>query len=336
MRLPSLVVALLGLLLAACVSGAEKNREVTPSPQPTYAVAPRLRNSPTSLDIPTYDGTGQGMHPDVVDFQQRWRGYRYWMAMTPYPYDTAERENPSILVSQDGRFWTVPRGVTNPLVGTPPCDHNSDPELVHNPRTDELLLYYTEVLRPQFCGVGTNVNSVKLIRSSDGVTWSEPITVLTFDLDEYPVYVSPAVVLRNGRFEMWLASNDDTVVYTTSEDGQVWGPPREVAFPDVSWHLDVQYIPSRDEYWMLYATLPGSGGVLKFARSADGVEWQTCAEPVLEPGAGWDNDRIYRATFLYKPVPNALRVWYSARSDEGVWGIGYTEGGHPGLQGGAC
>ena len=63
--------------------------------------------------------------------------------MTPYPYDTDTRENPSIVVSDDGLSWSVPDGLENPLVSPPACDHNSDPDIVYNPRSDELFVYYT-------------------------------------------------------------------------------------------------------------------------------------------------------------------------------------------------
>ena len=43
------------------------------------------------LTIPTFDGSGQAVHPSVIDLVQMhgvtsWAGYRYWMLMTPYPY----------------------------------------------------------------------------------------------------------------------------------------------------------------------------------------------------------------------------------------------------------
>lgn len=335
MRSTPLGIVILGLVALACAGdGSAGPPGATPLALPTEP--PRLTNAPSFLDIPTYDGTGQAVHPDVVAFPDGWHGHPYWMAMTPYPYDTAERENPSVLVSGDGVGWETPGGLTNPLVGTPRCDHNSDPDIVYSPNADELYLFYTEVLRSRFCGAGTNVNRVKLMTSSDGVDWSEPQTVLEFDLDSAPVYVSPSIVYRNGRFEMWMASNADTLVYTTSADGVKWGPLREASIPEPPWHVDVNYVESKGEYWMLYVDSPVGGANLKFARSSDGIDWRVCSEPVLQPSSSWDNERIYRASFLYDDARAALRVWYSARSDEGEWRIGYAEGSHPGLAGYPC
>src|SRR5690349_18991569 len=40
---------------------------------------------PTVMTVPTYDGSGQAVHPDVVAFDSDWHGAKYWMTMTPYP-----------------------------------------------------------------------------------------------------------------------------------------------------------------------------------------------------------------------------------------------------------
>ena len=64
------------------------------------------------LNIPTYDGSGQAVHPDVYYNANGWNGYRYWMAMTPYPNGNAAYENPSIVVSNDNLNWIVPPGLS--------------------------------------------------------------------------------------------------------------------------------------------------------------------------------------------------------------------------------
>jgi len=61
-----------------------------------------LANAPTWQNTPTYDGSGQVVNPDVVYFPSGWHGYKYWLAMTPYPNSNDDYENPSILVSNDG------------------------------------------------------------------------------------------------------------------------------------------------------------------------------------------------------------------------------------------
>lgn len=351
MRVALLSMSLVSLIALACLGGgaAEPTPDPTPTPAleqtaaptatpppetPTEALA--LTNAPSYQEIPTYDGTGQAVHPDVVYFPEGWQGHAYWLAMTPYPFDTAQRENPSVLTSGDGASWVVPPGLSNPLVPAPPCDHNSDPDLVYNPRADELYLYYTEVRRSSLCGAATNENYVQLLSSSDGVNWSGPQTVMTFDLDTTPLYLSPSVVYRNGAFEMWLASNENDLFSATSDDGITWSPLQPASIDEPLWHVDVRYVESEAEYWMLFVDSPGPGANLKLATSPDGRDWSACPAPLLTPSSGWDNERIYRASFLYEEGSDTLRVWYSARSEAAEWRIGYTEGSHAAPGSSAC
>jgi hypothetical protein len=76
-----------------------------------------LINARAALVTPTYDGSGQVVEPTVLHFPNRWQGYSYWMAISPYPNIPGQAgfENPSILVSQDGQNWSVPSGLTNPI-----------------------------------------------------------------------------------------------------------------------------------------------------------------------------------------------------------------------------
>jgi hypothetical protein len=299
-----------------------------PSPATSFTTlactGPVMANAPTFLRIPTYDGSGQAEHPDIVYFPAGWHGFKYWMAMTPYPYENNRRENPSIVVSNDGSAWQIPPGLTEPIVPPPACDHNSDPDLVYRPDTDELYLFYTEQRRSQYCGA-LNENHLRLLTSRDGVHWSSPQTVIRWDLGRAPLYLSPSVVYRSGVFELWIAGGGG-VVHATSGDGVSWSPLSPVRIGAAPWHLDVEYVEARSQYWMLFVDSPFAGSTLRLATSRDGLDWDVYPDPLLVPGSRWDDERIYRATFLYG-VDARLRVWYSARSRLGLWHIGYSETG---------
>jgi hypothetical protein len=90
------------------------------------------------------------------------------------------------------------------------------------------------------------------------------------------------------------------------------------------WHLDVQYVEARSEYWMLFVDSPTAGSRLRLAMSKDGIAWNVYPAPLLAPEPVWDDERIYRATFLYGD-DGVFRVWYSASSRLGVWRVGYAE-----------
>lgn len=295
----------------------------TAAPSPTPWSPPAFANAGAPLDIPTYEGSGQVVHPDVVHFADGWRGHKYWMAMTPYPYDTDSWENPSVVVSDDGLSWSVPDGLENPIVPRPPCDHNNDPDIVYNPQTDELYVYYVELMRADRCDGLHNENNIRLLKSSDGIHWSAPQTVMSWDPDTAPLYLSPAVVFADGVFHIWIASNTTAVGYSTSSDGMNWSPVETVEVTPAPWHLDVMYADR--EFVMLLVDSPVAGANLRVATSSDGLAWTTDATPIMRPGDGWDDERIYRSTLLYDDSTGLLELWYSAKSSTGQWHVGYSE-----------
>ena len=78
------------------------------------------------LDIPTYDGSGQGVHPSLL--VQDGGSPQFVLSFTPYT-DTDDRvENPSVVVSDDGIHFREERPGLNPLVPAPEKDHNDDPD----------------------------------------------------------------------------------------------------------------------------------------------------------------------------------------------------------------
>lgn len=112
-----------------------------------------LFNALSHLSTPTYDRSDQSVHPSVIDLKTEygvnsWGGFRYWMALTPYPNFNSAFENPSILASNDGIRWIAPPGIINPLAPKPTGhvldSYNSDPELVFDPDQNILILYWRE------------------------------------------------------------------------------------------------------------------------------------------------------------------------------------------------
>jgi hypothetical protein len=287
---------------------------------------PALTNAPTYQVTPTYDGSGQGMHPDVVYFPDGWNGYRYWMAMTPFTCGDFRKENPSILASNDGSSWEVPPGLTNPIISTPSGDgYNADPDIVYNDDTNELWVYFFR------CFYNTNLVKLTLMRSSDGIHWSAPEYLITWD--PYPYDEGSFAVIKQGsdwHYWAWSSIAPHKVRYRHSEDGKNWSEGQNVTFsPEplmFPWHLNVIYVPTKLEYWMLFCDSSGAGGRLVFAKSTDRLNWTPSSAEVLSPSAyGWDNYTLYRATLLYDSTSQLLKVWYSARNTLNQWHTGYVE-----------
>jgi len=291
-----------------------------------------LDNNATSLNTPTYDGSGEAVHPDVYYNASGWNGYKYWMVMTPYPNGgNAALENPSVLTSNDGFSWVVPAGLINPIDPEPPSGGNSDVEIVYNEASNRLEVYYVE------SGAGTSY--LKRRTSTDGISWSNEEDI--FNLPDYQV-MSPAIIKDGSTYDMWYdnanscSASTAYVEYRTSQDGITWSGPQNVNInqPGLNiWHVDVIYVPSRNEYLMVFAAYPSGSTCgntdLYFAKSTDKINWVTYGDKIIRRGTSWDSVQIYRSTFLYNDTTDMLRVWYSARGAGDAWHIGYTERQYP-------
>ncbi len=278
------------------------------------------------LDFETYDGSRQVVHPDFAATPAGVFGRPFHLAITPYPFGNPALENPSIFESTRRSIWDLPDGGPNPVV-LPGSGYLSDPDLVYVPEAGELWLYYREV---------SSENVVRLMRSRDGVTWSDPLTVLHVPNHQA---VSPSIVRRapddwwmyvvnGGRSGCDAASTGVDVRRST--DGIHWGEPQGAGLllPGLwPWHIDVQWIPSRNVFWALYNAKTDHGCVtpaLYLAESADGYAWSVLSRPVMTAGVTPTLEHIvYRSTFEYDARTDAITLWMSgARFDRGryVWG----------------
>jgi hypothetical protein len=266
---------------------------------------------PYALRIPTYDGSGQAVHPDIcVDPITG----KVLMAYTPYPFSMDRFENPSLVASDDGLRFFVERGTVNPLAGPPPKDHNDDPDIFYREGTWNVL--YLETLRPE-------TQNLRLLQSRDRKIWTNRILV-SMDLfsSQATFMLSPSFVAapwgsyvfyvninypgyRIERFEMSPDSSMHARFYLRCKV--------DVAMGSLSpWHIDL--VKDESAYYMLITTIdPARRGPgrysLHIAKSEDLVRWTVSQKTVL--------DDAYRSSALVKG--NDLFVYYSR--DEGPWGV---------------
>jgi len=76
------------------------------------------------LSIPTYDGSNQVVHPDILA-----SGDEFLLAITPYPYFNNKHENPCLYTSKDGCSFRAYPHLPLPLVESPPNGFNCDPDI---------------------------------------------------------------------------------------------------------------------------------------------------------------------------------------------------------------
>lgn len=288
------------------------------------------RHYPMLLDTPTYDGSGEVVHPDVEYIHEGFgrENWRYWQAMTPLTGRSDATENPSVLASHDGVVWVEPAVGVNPIVPKPSTgsgDHNSDPCLVY--LNGELIMYYRETRK----SASPREQRIYYMKTTDGENWSTPEEVL-FDGSGNPEgLMSPTVVIINGQFVMFYVSGKESnsLKRRTSSDGRSWSSPQTcttVGMPAnrVYWHIQVT--PNEDRLDMIFASYPvsGSTGWLHYGYSTDdGYTWQT-GDPFVDQLYDNETQRFYRASM--RPTydnPNIYEIWYSALGESDAYRVAY-------------
>ena len=307
------------------VKGIKERLSTSDESSPLWAwTAPRG----PKLTLPTHEGSGQATHPSVLYFEEGWNGWKYWMAMTPYPGSDEGSEDPNVLVSNDGKTWQVPDGLTNPIDDQQgkPNPHNSDTQLIMAP-SGEMYLTWRMVDRPN-----GKTNRIYLVKSMDGVHWSEKEEIWT----GAPQFMSQALIWTGERWRLYGVANGggvpNRVVFYESADLKAWSEPTTTSFnPELSpgqrlWHIDVQR--HNDEYIGLVHIIPGSvkQGNLYLLRSQDGVHWKRSDTPLIShEESGYPN--LYKSALVPHGSGDdiSFELYYSGFSD-GIaeWGINRT------------
>lgn len=293
-------------------------------------------NSKIFLTIPTPydDGTNwsgrmnQATHPSVIQFEEKWNGYRYWMTYTPYPYGNDKKENPSLAASHDGINWVVPPKVTNPIVSTMIIPgyffdtYLSDSHLLYNEDTNELELWYRYVSNRQKNEI------LYRVRSKDTIQWTTSEKLID-DSKNLMQYISPSIIYEEHKYKMWIM-RDWYIYYLESFDGKKWSdsiPVYAENDPIHSWHPHVCKIG--DIYYLLNNdnnTNTGAGGKIYYSTSSDGIYF-TKEQLILgstENGLSYDSTGVYRASMA---IGNqGLYLYYGQVSSAYQWTIGLSIG----------
>jgi hypothetical protein len=269
------------------------------------------------------------VHPDFVAPGPLWgKGFSY-LVSTPYPGGVDKNENPSLYASTDNATWEPAPGAPFPLV-KPKTGFLSDPDAVFDADRSQMVVYYRHAINKK-------QDNIYAIASTDGATWSEPARLLS---GPFTSILSPSVVRASSNsWLMWSVNapggchgNSTLVQLRRSANGTTWSSPETVKLPlpagAYAWHIDVQWIPTLNEYWALFPVK--SRGTcttrrLMIATSRDGVSWTVADKPVLSAGAIPEFQQvIYRSTFSYEPVTDEISFWFSGARLAGkqrVWSL---------------
>lgn len=290
----------------------------------------KTKNALKKLKIVSSYGDDEAYHPKVIYFKDKFGGYKYWMAYTPYPHADDAKENPHIAASNDMKKWEEPKEYKNPLEPAPDNFkvgdiYNSDTHILYNSDTEELEVWWRYV--------NNEDKSVIIYRktSKNGVDWSDKEVVIK-NIRRKKDYLSPAVIYEDGKYKMWYVSGRKRVEYIESDNLKDWSEPKDLNIDYSnkelkSWHLDV--IHTDNGYEMVVSAFiknERNRMNLYYSKSDDNENWSN-PEIILTPSFAtdnWDNRGIYRSSLL--KVDDKYYLFYSGISNTGERGVGLITG----------
>jgi len=264
-------------------------------------------------------GDSDVIHPDWIHVPEGFGGYPWWMVATPYAGSDSQLENPEIWYSVDGDTWTAIAG--NPIDASPggANDFNCDPCLMLD--NGRLYCYYRSSIYDN-----PNYDMNIVCRSStDGLTWSDEVTILGPIDSETENIMSPQVRNVNGTYYLWTVDN---VPATHRVRRRSCSSPTGT-FASVSSCAITSDAGEKTEIFHIHILWDGKAfyGLWKvnaspsqwlFARSIGGVSWDLNGVPINAGNAdGWD-EVVYQASIIKRPGYPYFDVLYSAYDDETV------------------
>ncbi|MGX7030449.1 hypothetical protein ACWN8B_03570 [Vagococcus zengguangii] len=301
-------------------------------------------NAKQPLILPTAYDTIEVTHPSVVNFPKDWSGYKYWMAVTPYPEGDAGKENPHIFASHDMIAWDIPFGEKkcNPLdeiTNSPlneqesPLQYNSDTHLLFNEEKNRLEMFWRYVDDVE------KLVYIYQIHSQDGRSWSDKELVYTCNRGKGEDWLSPAFTKDKDGYQVWYVGYDFLIHHRISTDGKTWSKPDtvQIAYNKDnmhSWHLDVKEID--DHFEMLVVGFEKAAGekvswsdrhqMNVYYASDEGGAWSNL-QPIIYPSQAhgkWDGKGLYRSCLIREN--NQYYVFYSGIGDTGTRAVGLSYG----------
>lgn len=269
--------------------------------------------------VPTVEGTNTPVEPCVLDTgPSGWSGYRYWMAYNNYPSTDDQKENPSVVCSNDGDSWITPPGGSNPI--EPAIPGGSISTLFNN---DAALAMVGSTLYCFWRVTDTRVGSTVIEEwfyktSTNGTSWSAKtstgLSIAGVSTDPSSNTLDAKFIYTGTKWQAWSINNTvnlqgrmeyrETATLGGSWAKQICSLPRFVGVGsnnEKPWHFDIKVLGSGFAA-VISSSLQGvtaNAGGLYLAYSADGFNFRIdTANPVA--GAGGSPFYAYRGTHVQK------------------------------------
>lgn len=283
--------------------------------------SPESKPQELILSIPTYDGTGQVVHPDILYYQDAQGNHCYYLVATPYPYGNNKFENPSLYISQDGIRFNEPYKNMNPLVKAPLRGFNCDPDLSYDVKSQNFRIYYMETQRP-------DSQNIILLQSQDTKNWTRQRVIHNELTNKRIFFLSPAVICKDSLYYMFwvnVSGQVPAIQFYISPDGINWDLSHsdtiQTVYPEkfYPWHIDI--IEYKNRYYLLCSGTFYNPD-LYLAVSPDLVHWEFTTRPLLQHSPQFYYSRqIYRSTGIIKN--DQLLLWFSFQTLNQEWLIGF-------------
>lgn len=299
----------------------------------TEVEAMNFHNADSPLYTPTYDGSNQAVHPSVLYIKEGFNGFKYWMALTPYPNGNDDFENPQLLVSKDGINFSHFKSLKSYLAI--PTDvskggHYSDVNLCYAKGQLEIYFRYNPAMEGKVQPDNSS-NFLYVMKSKDGLNWTNKAIVLSdTTFPEKYNYVSPSVIYENGVYNIWFSNYSTNLYHTSTKDWINFKPvvtcnlsakPENISI----WHHDI--IKTNKGYEAVISAYGDKNSAVQslyYANSADGVSFSEF-KLILSPstGSNFDNCSLYKASLV--KLEDKYLLYYSARDKRGKWHIGLAK-----------
>ena len=280
------------------------------------------------LDIETYDGGGEGLHPKSLYFPEGWNGSKFWFVFTPYKGMNEAIENPCIYTSNNGYDFT-------PVYSAYPLDnislskddeYNSDPHLVFNSDLNRIECWWRRVYTGTYPDTGRRYSEL-LYRSYtlDGTIWSEKELIFEYKnkVEATRGVICPVVHYEDGRYLIWVSCSEDIDgavryidCYEYTNEGDINKINRSSLKDCIPSHFDV--LKKDSLYYLCTQDVGEEGFPYKlYVASSPYADFESCGLVFTTgPRENWDGGRLYRPSLTL--VDNEWWLYYSAYDAKGV------------------
>lgn len=197
------------------------------------------------------------VHPNVIQFDEPFCGFKYLMGINPYTDTKEDYELPYIYGSNSDNLdsWTLitdfpqPFDVDPPDIGGVLSGHLSDSFFTYDPVNAELWFCWRQTRYYSADRNRANATNTFVGRKTvDGVNWSDIVII-------YPAYtinsdlkLSPAILYNSndGLFYLYYINLNGSMSYEVTEDlsHPHWRKVSDIQLPFTAWHLEMKWLGS--------------------------------------------------------------------------------------------